>query len=98
VIRAGRSAIMRAPRRAVSSAVEQLAFNQLVDGSIPSRPTNHRRCIPVTWLTLGRIRAAERGCGRSWFVNPDEVLGALLLQGVNAAGLVVSFGNSRPNN
>jgi hypothetical protein len=25
---------------AVSSAVEQLAFNQLVDGSIPSRPTN----------------------------------------------------------
>ncbi len=28
-------------RGAVSSVVEHLAFNQLVDGSIPSRPTNH---------------------------------------------------------
>ena len=29
--------------RAVSSAVEQLAFNQLVDGSNPSRPTTINR-------------------------------------------------------
>jgi hypothetical protein len=32
---------------AVSSAVEQLAFNQLVDGSIPSRPTNLTSFTPV---------------------------------------------------
>jgi hypothetical protein len=37
------SGIIRRRERAVSSVVEHLAFNQLVDGSIPSRPTTCSR-------------------------------------------------------
>ena len=44
--------IMRRRGRAVSSVVEHLAFNQLVDGSIPSRPT----MIPSGTLTPSVMR------------------------------------------
>ena len=38
-----RSGMIRRREWAVSSVVEHLAFNQLVDGSIPSRPTTDSR-------------------------------------------------------
>lgn len=45
--------MIRRRKRAVSSVVEHLAFNQLVDGSIPSRPTISRRAT-------GRFQNAAR--------------------------------------
>src|SRR5690554_5096427 len=54
-LRKRRKLVLCAPfQRAVSSVVEQLAFNQLVDGSNPSRPTKQikglQKCRPLLLL------------------------------------------------
>ena len=72
-------------RRPLAQLVEQLAFNQFVEGSNPSRPTNFK--IKVTTFILH-----EKSLYRNRFIVKDN--GASKLTDVNLESAVSSVGRA----